>query len=72
MRMTLLLKDGSGYFYRLDGKNNELTELCGNGVAGEAVVELHQAFGPSNGWDLYGLSFRFDLMGILDVQALNE
>lgn len=56
-------------------KNNEPTELfCGNDVASErAMVRRFIKHSVKQWVNLYGFDgFRFDLMGILDIQTMNR
>ena len=64
-----------GYFYRLD-KNNKRTNgtFCGNDVASErAMIRRYIKCSVKQWINLYGFDgFRFDLMGILDIETMNQ
>lgn len=64
-----------GYFYRYD-TNGERTNgtFCGNDVASERAMVRRYIKQSLKQWvELYGFDgFRFDLMGILDIQTMTE
>ena len=64
-----------GYFYRLDEQKQRTDgTFCGNDVASErAMVRRFIKHSVKQWVNLYGFDgFRFDLMGILDIQTMNE
>lgn len=63
-----------GYFYRFDIDGNRTTgTFCGNDVASERNMVSRYIQQSVRQWiSLYGFDgFRFDLMGILDINTLN-
>ncbi|MGT2912032.1 type I pullulanase [Streptococcus cameli] len=65
-----------GYFYRFDEENGQRHDgtFCGNDVASERSMIRHYIKHSLKQWvQLYGFDgFRFDLMGILDLQTMQE
>ena len=64
-----------GYFYRLNEQKQRTDgTFCGNDVASErAMVRRFIKHSVKQWVNLYGFDgFRFDLMGILDIQTMNE
>lgn len=64
-----------GYCYRVDWYNNKTNgTFCGNDIATERKMMRQYIKHSLRHWlTLYGVDgFRFDLMGILDIQTMNE
>lgn len=64
-----------GYFYRYDKHGNRTDgTFCGNDVASERSMVRNYIKQSLKQWvSLYGFDgFRFDLMGILDIQTIHE
>ena len=64
-----------GYFYRVDGFGNYTnTSGCGNDIASEKRMCSRFIIDNLKFWaDIYHMSgFRFDLMGLLDIETLNK
>lgn len=64
-----------GYFYRYDEKGERFSgTFCGNDVASDRAMVRRYIKQSLRQWvSLYGFDgFRFDLMGILDTQTMNE
>ena len=70
-----LNKSNSGYFYRYNAEGERTNgTFCGNDVASERSMVRHYIKQSLKQWvSLYGFDgFRFDLMGILDIQTMTE
>ena len=64
-----------GYFYRYNAEGERTNgTFCGNDVASERSMVRHYIKQSLKQWvSLYGFDgFRFDLMGILDIQTMTE
>ena len=64
-----------GYFYRYNAEGGRTNgTFCGNDVASERSMVRHYIKQSLKQWvSLYGFDgFRFDLMGILDIQTMTE
>lgn len=64
-----------GYFFRYDAHRQRLSgTFCGNDVASERTMVSRYIRQSLKQWvELYGFDgFRFDLMGILDINTMNQ
>jgi pullulanase len=62
------------YFYRKNGKNYSNASGCGNEIASEREMARRYIIDSACFWakEYHIDGFRFDLMGVLDVDTLNE